>query len=226
MGWILSGFSRSRSKFGPFASVLLESDGEPAPLLLLSMRSGEARGVIERIERALSSADSSRSVDAMLASADWRHHLVAAVALILDAGQRLDPAPLWAAIDAGSWVTPQLVATAYLIDPSFADRLRARIKAGCPVEVPANLSPEERHRATGPASPEQRSAKLSVSLLRIGLLVPSLAGWLKSAVSSPQQAALRAADRDNSGNIAENWLKNVESQLRSADRMFVPAGRR
>jgi hypothetical protein len=226
LGWLLSGRARARSAFGPFAPVLLEASGEPAPLLLLSMRSGEASAAIDRIERALASEGSAGSVDAMLASPDWRPHLVAAVALILDTGQRLDPAPLWAAIDGGSWVTPQLVATAYLIDPSFPDRLRTRIKAGCPVEVPANLSPQERHRATGPASPEQRSAKMSVSLMSIGLLAPSLAGWLKSAANGPQLAALRAADRDHSGNIAENWLKNVESQFRSAGRTLAPAGRR
>jgi hypothetical protein len=206
--------------------VLVESGGKPAPLLLLSMRSGETRPVIDRIEHALSCQGAARSADALLASPDWRHHLVAAVALILDAGARFDPAPLWAAMDAGSWVTPQLVATAYLVDPSFPDRLQSRIKAGCPVEVPSNLSPLERHRATGPASPEQRSAKLSASLLRIGLLVPSIAAGLKPVMNTPKLAALQVADRDNSGNIAENWLKNVESQLRSAGRVLAPAGRR
>jgi hypothetical protein len=206
--------------------MVLKAAGEPAPLVLLSMRSGEAGAVIDRISGALSAKDSARGVDSMLAGADWRPHLVAAVALILDAGRRLDPTPLWAAIDAGSWVTPQLVATAYLIDASFPDRLRARVEAGCPIEVPSNLSPAERHRATGPATAEQRSAKLLASLLNIGMLVPGLAAWLKSAANSPQLAAVRSADRDNSGNIAENWLKNVESQFRSRHPVLVPACRR
>jgi hypothetical protein len=93
------------------------------------------------------------------------------------------------------------------------------------VAVPANLSAAERHRATGPATPEQRSAKLLASLVRIGMLAPSLTGWLRTAASRPDLAALQAADRDKSGNIAENWLRNIERELRSRGRSLAPPGR-
>ncbi len=132
---------------------------------------------------------------------------------------------MWQSIDAGSWVTPQLVTTAYFVDPSFAERVRERIDAKCAVTVPANLSPGERHRATGPATPEQRSAKLLASMIRIGMLAPGLTGWLRTAASRPELAALQAADRDKSGNIAENWLKNLERQFSSRGRTLAPAGR-
>jgi hypothetical protein len=225
IGWIFSSRDKTYAEFGPFAGIL-KSPGEPAPLKLLSMRSGEGGEGVGRSEQTRSSEDAVRGVDALFASPDWRPHLLGAVALLLDAGRRLDPSPLWTAVDAGSWVTPQLVTTAYLIDPSFPDRLRDRIDAKCTVVIPPNLSPTERHRASGPASPEQRSAKLLVSLVRIGMLVPALGGWVTTQAGRPELAALQAADRDKSGNIAENWLKNVESQFRSRGRALAPAGRR
>jgi hypothetical protein len=226
IGWIFSSRDMTYAEFGPFAGIL-KSAGEPAPLILLSMRSAEVGAVIDRIEQAMTSEDAVRGVDALFASPDWRPHLLGAVALLLDTGRRFDPSAMWKAIDAGSWVTPQLVTTAYLIDPSFADRLRERIAAKCAVVIAPNLSAVERHRATGPATPQQRSAKLLASLVRIGMLAPALAGWLRAASSRPEFAALQAADRDKAGNIAENWLKNVETQFRVRGRALVPpAGRR
>ncbi|MGD0503773.1 MAG: hypothetical protein ABSD02_13610 [Steroidobacteraceae bacterium] len=224
LGWVFASRDNTYVQFGPFAAVL-KSPGEPAPLALLSMRGTEVGAVVDRIEQALSADDAVRGAGALFASPDWRPHLIGAVALILDAGRRLDSMAIWQAIDSGSWVTPQLVTTAYLIDPSFADRLRQRIDAKCAVTVPANLSPAARHLATGPATPEQRSAKLLASLVRIGMLSPELCGWLRSAASRPELAALQAADRDKSGNIAENWLKNAERQFRSRGRTLAPAGR-
>jgi hypothetical protein len=224
LGWIFASRDRTYAEFGPFASVL-KAPGEPAPLVLLSMRSVEVGAVIGRIDAALAAEDAVRGVDSLFASPDWRPHLIGAAALILDGGCRLDPSWVWKAIDGGSWVTPQLVAAAYLVDPSFADRVRSRMDANCVVAVPPDLSPTERHRATGPATPAQRSAKLLASLVRIGLLAPALTDWIRTAASRPELAALQAADRDKSGNIAENWLKNVESQFRSRGRVLAPAGR-
>jgi hypothetical protein len=225
IGWIFASRDKTYAEFGPFAGVL-KSRGEPAPLILLSMRGAEAGAVIDRVEQAMGSEDAVRAVDALFASPDWRPHLLGAVALILDSGRRFDPSAMWKAIDAGSWATPQLVTTAYLIDPSFADRLRDRLDATCAVVIAPNLSAVERHRATGPATPEQRSAKMLASLVRIGMLAPALAGWLRTASSRPELAALQAADRDKAGNIAENWLKNVENQFRARGRVLAPAGRR
>jgi hypothetical protein len=223
LGWVFASRDKTYDEFGPFA-VVLKSPGEPAPLILLSMRGAEAGAVIDRIEHALAADDARKGVEALFASPDWRPHLIGAVALILDAGRRLEPSGMWKAIDAGSWVTPQLVAAAYLIDPRFADRVRDRIEAKCAVVVPEDLSPGERHHATGPATPEQRSAKLLASLVRIGMHAPALTAWLRTAASRPDLAALQSADRDKSGNIAENWLQNVDRRLRSRGRVLAPAG--
>jgi hypothetical protein len=225
IGWVFSSRDGSYAEFGPFAAVL-KLPGEPAPLVLLSMRSAATAAVIDRIERALSADDAARGAAALFASPDWRPHLVGAVALILDADRRLGPSMLWNAVDAGSWVTPQLVAAAYLVDPSFPDRLQERIDARCAVAMPAKLSPAERHRATGPATAEQRSAKLLMSLLSVGRRVPVLAGRLAAAARRPDLAALQVDDRDNSGNIAENWLINLEGQFKSRGRVLTPMGGR
>jgi len=221
LGWVFASRDKTFSEFGPFADVL-KAPGEPAPLVLLFMRSVESGAVIDRIDKALAAEEAVRGVEALFASPDWRPHLVGAVALILDGDRRLDPAALWRAVDAGSWVTPQLVATAYLADPSFPARVRERLEANCAIQVPTKLSAGERHRATGPAAPEQRSAKLLASLVRIGLLVPALTGWLRTAASRPQLAALQSADRDKSGNIAENWLKSVQAALKARGRAAAP----
>ena len=65
--------------------------------------------MIDRVEQALSLQGAEEFVDVMFDDPNWRPHLVGAIALILDDGSRLSPTALWHAIDAGSWVIPQLV---------------------------------------------------------------------------------------------------------------------
>jgi hypothetical protein len=111
-------------KFGPFASAFEKGQlAVPGHLALLSLRGPESDVVIDRIQTAMRSEDPRRWVDALFDDPNWRAHLVGAIALLLDAGSRLSTAPLWHAIDAGSWVTPQLVVTAYFTDPSFREHL-------------------------------------------------------------------------------------------------------
>jgi len=216
VGWLLASRDRSFAEFGEFAVLLKSLEPRvPVPLVLLSMRGDEVSGVLDGVEQAASRADPTAAIEAMFASPNWRPHLIAAVALLSDKGRQLDPSGLWRAVDAGSWVTPQLIATAYLIDPGFPERLRERIEAGCPIVVPPKLSAAARHTASGPASVEERSAKLLASLLRIGARVPSLASYLQGASRRQRVAALLAADRDQSGNIADNWLNNLTRQYQS-----------
>lgn len=63
-----------------------------------------------------------RDICSMLDASGWRPHLVACIALLCG---RTTPRTLWflwRAIQANSWVAPQLVATASLVDPEFADK--------------------------------------------------------------------------------------------------------
>jgi hypothetical protein len=84
-----------------------------------------------------------------MSQSGWRPHLVGAVAALLDNENRLDRIQLWNAVDAGSWVTPQLVVAAMFSDPMFAERARHRIELRCPVQsAPATLQSARRAAAS------------------------------------------------------------------------------
>src|SRR6185295_3788574 len=121
-----------------------------------------------------------------------------------------------------SWVTPQLIVGAYLVDPGFPDQCRMRFGNAGPVSPPVGLSPVERHSATGPGGLRQRSAKLLASLATIGAHLPSLLPWLEQAGAAPEIANIIAEDIDESGRIAEDWLSAVKSQFSLRGRELKP----
>ncbi|MBB3061764.1 hypothetical protein [Microbulbifer rhizosphaerae] len=53
---------------------------------------------------------------------NWRFHNIACAFVALGFHSQKVVAALWERIEAGSWVSPQLVATAYFIDENFEDR--------------------------------------------------------------------------------------------------------
>lgn len=65
----------------------------------------------------------------LLADAEWRAQLVATVALTLGGADAASSAALWRAVDGASWVTPQLVAAAFLVDARFEARAEERLLA-------------------------------------------------------------------------------------------------
>lgn len=91
----------------------------------------------------------------------WRPHLVSAVAVATLAPDAQANRDLWAAIDSGSWVTPQLAAVAFLRDPMFASQAWERLQAGGRVGTSrsAGLTVPERHVSTGPGGAVELSAK-------------------------------------------------------------------
>ena len=119
----------SLEKFGPFASAFENGQlAVPGYLALLNLDGPDTDVVIDRIQSSMRSEDLVRWVDALFDDPNWRAHFVGAIAVLLDGGARLTAAPLWGAIDAGSWVTPQLVVTAYFADPNFPEHLIARLR--------------------------------------------------------------------------------------------------
>ena len=144
------------------------------------------------------------------------------MALVLDDSRQFAPASLWRAVDAGSWVTPQLVVTAYFVDPEFPRSVVERIEALCPVSVPASLTPLERHSATGPANAVQRSAKMMSSLVFIGRRLPSLATWLDTMCADVEVAELLAQDVDDTADICEEWLEQLTFQFARRGRQLKP----
>ena len=62
-----------------------------------------------------------RDICLVLDATGWRPHLVACVALLCGYTTPKTLWYLWRAIEADSWVSPQLVVTASLVDPEFAN---------------------------------------------------------------------------------------------------------
>jgi hypothetical protein len=210
------------SEFGPFAAAV------PGCLELLNLNpnSNGVQTVIDQIRDALAVSDAQRWVSALLTDPGWRLHLVAAIAFLLDQPKALVCAPLWSAIDAGSWVTPQLVVTALFSDPAFPTRARERVEGLCPVNSPFTLTPLVRHVVTGPGDAHDRSAKMLASLLGVCSVVPSLAAREASWRAKTEIQALLDADalRDRSHLIASHWMSAASAIFLKRGIVLAPAG--
>jgi hypothetical protein len=213
----------SLSKFGPFAEVFEKGElSVPGYLTLLGLMDDRAQIVMSRIERVVAGGDQEPWIGVLFEDPNWRPHLVGAVAMLLDDGPACCLASLWDAIDAGSWVTPQLVVSALFLDPDFKEAVRARIDNRCVVMPPSGLTPLERHSASGPAGIPARSAKLMASLLAVSAHVPSLSPWLAQVRQEPEVQDLLGADIDGSEAIADDWRKNLMRQFTQRGRSLGP----
>ena len=148
----------------------------------------DAEDLVERITKALDARTAPHYVALLLLQPDWRLHLIAAVAHSLDERGKLGRDMLWRAIDAGSWVTPQLVATAALRDRQFEMNARARVEPG-------------------------RAPKLVASLLGVCAASPTLEElepiWRRDA----QIVELLKQDRNRADLIASSWRASAQSLL-------------
>jgi len=197
------------SQFDPFAHAYGPDLEVPGYLQLLNCHGSGVDVVLDRIQIALSTDRPQAWIDGIFADPNWRPHLVGAAALLLDERRVLNCSPMWEAIDRGSWVTPQLVATAYLTDPAFQDHVSRRLENRCEVSVPTGLHPLAQHTATGPANRVQRSAKLLSSLMSIGRRVPSLGPVVDRFSRDPDTRTLLEQDIDMSGQLAVAWCERV-----------------
>ncbi len=209
---------RSRPPFGPF-SAAFEPGGLEVPgyLTLLHMSDPDCRVVIQRVRSALRSNDAREYIVKLLTDSNWRPHLVAAVAVLLSEDPGDFSSALWSAVDAGSWVAPQLIATLALSDSEFVANAKHHIHQCCPVSVRVGLPPLERHSATGPASIQQRSAKNLAALVAILGRMPASASWLQSEIADAEVTRLLQTDIDSSGEIAQEWLDALCRQFAALD---------
>jgi hypothetical protein len=208
------------ASFGPFARAFEPGELEvPGHLELLHLGIPGAQIVIDRIDRALQCGDSIPWVAALLQDANWRPHLVGAIAMLLQPS--LDHKLLWHAVDGGSWVTPQLVVTAMFVDPMFREQARSRVAALCPVVAPVGPTPVERHSATGPAGQQARSAKMLASLIAASVECSDLAPWREEVLQDERTKSLLAIDAswDASDRIVRSWSAAVREA-------FLVRGRR
>jgi hypothetical protein len=208
----------SLTEFGPFAKVFPPGElAVPGHLELLSLELDGAQAVIDRNAVALREDDPRPWIETMLIDANWRPHLVACIAYFLDEHPRLDCRLLWSAMDAGSWVTPQLAVTACYADDDFVGRACDRVARRCPVRVPIGLTPVERHVATGPQGSAGRSAKMFVSLLTACEEIPALASWIAGVRADPEVLPLLDAEMsDGAAAIVARWRSSL--RLRFGER--------
>ncbi len=172
---------------GPFSAVFERGELRvPGYLPLLHLDpEDECLVVFGRVQRALAAPDSDDGIRALLADPNWRPHLVAAVALSLRGTADGATEQLWAAMDGGSWVTPQLAAVAKSLDPDFESNAKRRI-----------------------ADPTARSSKMLASL--VALLVPEPA-WLDEALQREDVQGAMSSDVDNGAGLASRWALRLAS---------------
>jgi hypothetical protein len=206
----------TRQPYGVFSPLF---NSQPGYLNFLHLDTRSSKPAVSRvIECCRSSSDPFLNIQCLLEEGNWRPNLVAAVALSVLGYNPAAFTKLWAAVDAGSWVTPQLVVVAYLRDPDFRGQARIRLEARCPVVTASSIPTDalERHIAFGPAAPTQRSAKAASALIYLLKLLGS-SDWLTAELLSPDLTALLSQDRDRASLIAESWLKSLKTVLNSLD---------
>jgi hypothetical protein len=168
-------------------------------LKLLNLQPDAAQAISLIMKCCAAPANPYPDICRMLRDVNWRPHLVGAVAIATLASDSKVNDELWTAIDRGSWVTPQLVAVAFLRDPMFADRAQERLRPGYSVDTSrlAGLSSLERHSFCGPGGSVERSAKTAASLVRLLGLLPQRPDWLIEVASSAAMANLLDKDIDS-----------------------------
>lgn len=198
-------------EYGPFNTVFERGELKvPGHLVLMNVTQPELTAiVVRRIEVALTMNGADESLRRLLADANWRPHLVAAVAVwMLE-----DPSPylplMWNAVTAGSWVSPQLLAVLAVRDPDFDRMAQQRLLERCVVGLPEGLAPAERHSATGPSSSRGRSAKEASALLELAAGRP----WVQAVASAPELQEMVTRDVDNGGKITAFWGSRVRGIL-------------
>jgi hypothetical protein len=200
------------SDFGIFSPLF----GGGTPYLALLHLGVNAEKVVRRVQQCARSTENPfPDICRFLDDANWRPHLVAAVALGDLGYEATSFDKLWHAIDCGSWVMPQLGVVAYLRDPGFLEMAKMRLDAHCQIDVSrlAPLDPPLRHSAAGPGGAKNRAAKAAVVFIRLLQLMPVPPTWLASYVESAEFIDLAQHDIDHSAAIAEKWMTSLTRLL-------------
>lgn len=197
-------------EFGIFSPVFESAHGY-LPLLGLHGPNAPASVALVRdcCERV---ADPFPDVCRLLTAANWRPHLVAAVAVIIRGYNDEAVSLLWGRLDTGSWVTPQIGVALSMVDPEFLQRARGRLEAGCPLAGSdlQRMSAVERHSAAGPGGAAARSAKAAQTLLHLVRKRSLQAEWLDELVAAVDFQNLLGEDIDGSGGIADGWSHRIK----------------
>lgn len=202
--------------FGVFTPLFTgEEGGVPGYLKLLGPGT-DASFAIELLREAIENSGENvgKEIRDLFGHRNWRPQLVAASAMLV--GNLSSELPsLWDALDQPCWTSPQLAAVASCLDPSFLDQARARLEAGCPLnlEKSADLDPLVRHSALGPTSFDGHSSKLIVTYVTLCSEQRATADWLPQLVSRPDIQRAIELDVDKAGEITTRWRNDMVALL-------------
>jgi hypothetical protein len=188
-----------RELAGPFQR-LWERDGRAVPGHLPLLGLWDCEREIAIIRDVVRDGEDAPSVLAMLADRNWRPNLVAATAILFHPRDGRFAAPLWSALDEGSWVSPQIAVVLSLHDADFVPRAIDRVERRCP------LAPGRWERAVG--TPNAKALSALVALLDD--TAPDEAARLRS---DPDIAALIDLPYEEGHRIAKSWRERIVPHL-------------
>ena len=202
--------------FEAFKSFKPLFEGQPGTTpryltLLNAVREDAAFAIAEiRAARQRSGDNLEAELRAMLLYDNWRPQIVGAVALLLGATPS-QTRLLWEAIEKPSWISPQLAATAYQVDPNFCAEALLRIerRARLNIDEASTMDWLQRHSALGPRSFDAHSAKLLAALVAL-VKRGDQGSDLLSAIDIQE---IIASDTDGGGDIAVGWLEDIRLML-------------
>jgi hypothetical protein len=181
--------------------------GRPEHLPLLGLQSPDAERIIRKLREIAGRSPTFRDdIQSALTDQDWRPQLVGAVCVGLGLGEARHIDELWEAALHGSWVTPQLLVVASLVDPAFQTRARDAVGVilGSPTagSLPGGVASAAQHSKQGPSGPAERRGKALSALLA---LVDPTEPWVRDCGTDPRALAVLKADVDEGGEIARGW---------------------
>jgi hypothetical protein len=195
---------------GPFSVAFDPLGGDKCPYLRLLHLS--SLYVVEAIRDATRNEGAERHALNLLRDKNWRAQLVGAVATYyFRSASTIEQT--WRALDAGSWVSPQLAAVLSLIDDRFIVRSVDRLTDLCHVRQYPEYwidSPIERHVAQGPGGLHYRACKTAAAVWAILRENAPHSQKLAEIDANAEIQQLVASDRDGAAKIATNWRKRLQ----------------
>jgi hypothetical protein len=179
---------------------------------LLNLKQEGSTKAITRLIKAVEETNQiTAQIIALLNSRNWRHQLVATIAIwYLDVNTELI-FKLWNAFDRGSWVCPQIAAALFLKDKNFIEQAIERINNLCEIKDEAL---KKRWQKAG-IKKIPRYSKGLISLKVLCEQIPSLKPWLEKQFQSPDILEVIRPDSHHIGNLCLNWMKDIKTILKS-----------
>ncbi|WOB06959.1 hypothetical protein [Piscinibacter gummiphilus] len=163
-------------------------------LAFLSLRGPELAIEVAKIRQALAAPSRKhleRDISLLLRARNWRFHNIACVAIACTEASSQLLEELWSCIKRGSWTSPQLAATAEMVDKDFG------------------------RRAVHLIEDQATYFKSIVALAALLEARHSTESQLSAAARSNLDEA-KTIDRDNSGSIATAWNGNLRAAFGAA----------